>query len=71
MQVEPEAMETSSQQDLERKLAGLRNEVQVKIMLLCVIIYIIWIKHVTVLSFPFFCAIVYGTYNHMSGGAAR
>uniref|UniRef100_A0A669BST9 Signal transducer and activator of transcription n=1 Tax=Oreochromis niloticus TaxID=8128 RepID=A0A669BST9_ORENI len=41
LQVEPEAMETSSQQDLERKLAGLRNEVQVKIMLLCVIIYII------------------------------
>ncbi|XP_004544962.2 signal transducer and activator of transcription 2 isoform X2 [Maylandia zebra] len=28
LQVEPEAMETSSQQDLERKLAGLRNEVQ-------------------------------------------
>ncbi|XP_029006021.1 signal transducer and activator of transcription 2 [Betta splendens] len=28
LQVEPEAMETSSQQDLERKMAGLRNEVQ-------------------------------------------
>nr|ANN87793.1 signal transducer and activator of transcription 2 [Oplegnathus fasciatus] len=28
LRVEPEAMETSSQQDLERKMAGLRNEVQ-------------------------------------------
>uniref|UniRef100_A0A3B4WFW5 Signal transducer and activator of transcription n=1 Tax=Seriola lalandi dorsalis TaxID=1841481 RepID=A0A3B4WFW5_SERLL len=28
LQVEQEAMETSSQQDLERKMAGLRNEVQ-------------------------------------------
>nr|XP_046239885.1 signal transducer and activator of transcription 2 isoform X2 [Scatophagus argus] len=28
LQVEPEAMEISSQQDLERKLAGIRNEVQ-------------------------------------------
>lgn len=31
-------MEISSQQDLERKIAGLRNEVQVQIMLLYAIV---------------------------------
>uniref|UniRef100_A0A4W6EJE4 Signal transducer and activator of transcription n=1 Tax=Lates calcarifer TaxID=8187 RepID=A0A4W6EJE4_LATCA len=35
LHVEQEAMETSSQQDLERKMAGLRNEVQVQIILFC------------------------------------
>lgn len=31
-------METSSQQDLERKLAGLRNEVQVQIILVIILL---------------------------------
>lgn len=35
LHVEQEAMETSTQQDLERKLAGLRNEVQVQIIYYC------------------------------------
>lgn len=30
-------MEISSQQDLERKMAGLRNEVQVQKVLICVV----------------------------------
>lgn len=38
LHVAPEAMEMTSQQDLERKMAGLRNEVQVQIMLLYAIV---------------------------------
>lgn len=34
LQIEQEAMEISSQQDLERKLIGLQNEVQVQIYFL-------------------------------------
>lgn len=34
LQIEPEAMEISGQQDLERKMAGFRNDVQVQIVLI-------------------------------------
>uniref|UniRef100_A0A8C4DM05 Signal transducer and activator of transcription n=1 Tax=Dicentrarchus labrax TaxID=13489 RepID=A0A8C4DM05_DICLA len=44
-----QTMETSSQQDLERKMAGLRNEVQVQILLLYVIMLCFCMEHVLVI----------------------
>lgn len=78
LHIEPEAMEISSQQDLERKMAGLRNEVQVQIMLLYAIMLCFVDDKSTIYDSSSFCffslyfwAIVHGTCNVMFGGAAR
>lgn len=70
LQVESEAMETSSQQDLERKMAGLKNEVQVLIMLQYDNV-IQFVNETLQFNCIYFFDIVHGTYNNMFGGAAR
>lgn len=57
LHVEQEPMEISSQQDLERKLAGLRNEVQVQIMFYVIVLYYIWIKSCHSSVIFFFCVL--------------
>lgn len=74
MNVNQEAMETSSQQDLERKMAGLKNEVQVQIMLLFVIMLNFVYTRNELFTFFFLCTfwiVVYGPYNDMPGRATR
>lgn len=77
LQIEHEAMEISSHQDLKRKMAGLRNEVQVQIVLIYVVMfYYAHVKGQYMSAHPLFllCTfgpIVHGTCNYMPGGAAR
>lgn len=63
LRVEQEAMETSSQQDLERKMAGLKNEVQVQIMLLYAIMC--FVDYITVHPFihVFLCTLGYSAWS--------
>lgn len=67
LQIEPEAMEISGQQDLERKMAGFRNDVQVQIVLTS---YAHAFAVCVGLSY-IFPSLVHGTCNHLPGGAAR